>query len=86
MDEVDPSATMINGPNHVAARRTLWNFTLMSILFSANHGCVVGKKNEQLKQHVGARLLILGTNGRLLTHYYYYYHYLQLVWPWRRLD
>jgi len=23
------------------ARRTMWNFTLMSILFSANHGCVV---------------------------------------------
>ena len=25
------------------AKKTLWNFTLMSILFSANHGCVVGK-------------------------------------------
>ena len=28
-------------PNHLAARRTLWNFVLMSILFSANHGSVV---------------------------------------------
>lgn len=26
----------------LAARRTLWNFILMSVLFSANHGCVVG--------------------------------------------
>jgi len=28
-------------PDHISARRTLWNFTLMSILFSANHGSVV---------------------------------------------
>ncbi len=28
--------------NRIAARKTLLNFALMSILFSANHGCVVG--------------------------------------------
>lgn len=28
--------------SRMAARRTLLNFALMSILFSANHGCVVG--------------------------------------------
>jgi hypothetical protein len=28
-------------------RTTLWNFRLMSILFSANHGCAVGKKKKQ---------------------------------------
>jgi len=27
----------------IAARRTLWNFSLMSVLFSANHGCVAGE-------------------------------------------
>jgi hypothetical protein len=42
----DPSTMTMTTPNHVAARRTLWNFTLMSILFSANHGCVVGKKTN----------------------------------------
>jgi hypothetical protein len=47
MDEERESATTIATPNHVAARRTLWNFTLMSILFSANHGCVVGKKRKE---------------------------------------
>ena len=51
MDEEgeDPSAsasTMMTTPNHEAARRTLWNFTFMSILFSANHGCVVGKEKK----------------------------------------
>jgi MFS family permease len=28
-------------PDYASAHRTTWNFTLMSILFSANHGCVV---------------------------------------------
>lgn len=27
--------------DHAAAKRTLWNFVLMSVFFSANHGCVV---------------------------------------------
>jgi hypothetical protein len=48
----DPSTMMTTIPNHVAAR-TLWNFTLMSILlFSANPGCVFGKKtaNQSLKR------------------------------------
>jgi hypothetical protein len=31
----------------LAARRTLRNFKLMSLLFSANHGCAVGKNMRQ---------------------------------------
>jgi hypothetical protein len=43
----------------LSARRTLWNFTLMSILFSANHGCVVGKKMTQ-KMEIPQVILFVG--------------------------
>ncbi|KAL3944810.1 MAG: hypothetical protein SGBAC_001133 [Bacillariaceae sp.] len=33
--------SILRTTDHFSARRTLWNFTLMSILFSANHGSVV---------------------------------------------
>lgn len=32
---------VVQTSDQISARRTLWNFTLMSILFSANHGSVV---------------------------------------------
>lgn len=35
------AASPIATVDHAAARRTLWNFVLMSVFFSANHGCVV---------------------------------------------
>jgi hypothetical protein len=38
-EEEVPITTTIN---QIAARGTLRNFILMSVLFSANHGCVVG--------------------------------------------
>lgn len=40
--EIDSGELQISAGQH-AAQRTLYNFVLMSILFSANHGCVVGK-------------------------------------------
>jgi hypothetical protein len=43
--QIDSEQAVSGVPNTdpVAARKTLLNFVLMSILFSANHGCVVGK-------------------------------------------
>jgi len=32
---------IVNSPDHLSAQRTMWNFILMSVLFSANHGSVV---------------------------------------------
>lgn len=49
--------------DRAAARRTLWNFTLMSALFSANHGCVVGKqyvKNSKQKPRTSTLLFHSG--------------------------
>jgi hypothetical protein len=37
----------------IAARKTLLNFILMSILFSANHGCVVGKYGRKKSPSCG---------------------------------
>ena len=42
-DEEDTENLILNDASQHAARRTLQNFALMSILFSANHGCVSGR-------------------------------------------
>jgi len=38
---LDDDDSIVHSPDHFSAQRTMWNFTLMSILFSANHGSVV---------------------------------------------
>lgn len=48
-DHDDDENIIILPSNHagrLAARRTFANFVLMSILFSANHGCVVGEYSQ----------------------------------------
>lgn len=51
-DDDDDDNHHHRAPNSVAAKSVVRNFKLMSILFSLNHGCVVGK--SILSERVGA--------------------------------
>ena len=42
-EEVPVDDAELEVPNTEAAAKTLRNFILMSVLFSANHGCVAGE-------------------------------------------
>jgi hypothetical protein len=44
--EALPDDEELEAPNTEAATKTLRNFILMSVLVSANHGCVAGENPE----------------------------------------
>lgn len=70
--------------NTSLARSCVRNFTLMSFLFSANHGCVVGKSLQKDATMIMAILLLADCSSFYLV--FYACNVLQRACHWQRLS